>query len=413
MINSSLRYTNTYSILNIPQDALSRLNRNPAVAANRIFHNNAYDNLFSRSINNAMNQAVNDFSKTFKASIGGLNQAATTLTSKQNSPFDQTVSTTTSKAFTVTSGVGATLGAYSAQVNRLAKSQVNTSKGFSATSDNVLGSTATFSLAQKGKNSFFNVDLSKAKTNGEALNLVAEAINGRGGGVNAKVTTENGISQLKISSNDTGMKQAFTLTGQFADSAGINQVSQTATNAEATINRKTVTSENNTLKSADGRFTLNATGISTSTESFTVSANDDAVVKALKSFAEEFNKFSDFAGNQSSKPMQLLSRQMDRTIADNRYDLDSIGVTRDDTGKIAINEDKLRQALKDDRGQVERITSGTGSFAQSIERRMTQASRTPVSKFMDTSEMFNYQMNSQKVSLMQNNAIGSILDLSL
>lgn len=409
-------------MFNIPQDTLRSLNTSPAVAANQVFYKNAYNNIFAQSINNSINQAVGNFSKNFKASLGDLNQASKALSDKNSNIFEQTVAKTQSKNFTVSSSTSATLGTFSAQVTKVAKAQSNTSKGFSSTSNSVLGSNATFSITKDGKSSLFNVDLSSATSNKEALDLVASTVNKRDIGVKAEVLTKDGVSSLQIQSEETGKKQSFSISGTFAETSALDQVKETADDAEATINGEKVTSGSNTLTTSNGKVKIEAKAVMAEAETFTVERDNTAVSKAVSAFAEAYNKFADFAQNENSKPLKLLAKQFEKALTSDRYNLEAVGVTMNSEGRLSVNEDTLNQVTKTDQAQVKRIISEFGSFSNTISRKSSQALSSSVSRFIDTRttnpkmnqvDLFNYQMNSQKVSLLQNSQVGSILDLSL
>lgn len=417
-------YNNNYSIFNIPQDTLYAVNKNTAKAASQILYSNAYSNSFATAINSAMNNAVGNFSSSFGSSLKGLQQSAGALSNKNSSVYNTPKAVSTSSNFSVAVQGGAAFATHAVQISNLATAQKNISAGLASKSAVTLNpSDNKFSITKDGKSYNFEVDTTKSANNGEMLKSVAEAINKKGIGVSASVATdESGNAKITLKSNDTGTKNAFTVEGSLATNLGFNKVSEAAVNAKGTLDNKAFESASNTLNLDNGKTAITLKDTNTTAETFQVVKDEKGITAGVEAFVKSYNNFMDFADNNSSKGVDILKKQMSSAIKNDRFDLQDLGITSDENGRLKLNKDTLGKLVNSDSNQIKSKLSNIGSFAESINRRANSAMKSPLTNFLPdstttsgvgSSDMYNYLSTSQKVNLFNLQSKGSILDIAL
>jgi flagellar hook-associated protein 2 len=252
---------------------------------------------------------VSEYGK-IKSAISTMRDLASKLAS--TTTWAQTTTNSTSSAVAAAS-TGSSAGTYSVEVQKLASVQTLATAVQPATAA-LGGGTLHIELGTwgAGQTSFTPkagataVDVTVAAT--DTLADVRDKINASGAGVTALVMTDSTGSRLLIRSNATGADNAFRTTvtdddGGNADAAGLSQLafdpsaaaaqmtqSQTASDAQATVNGLAVTSDSNTLAGiVDGlTLTLNAETALTGPVTVNVVTDTDALKKTLTDFAAAY-----------------------------------------------------------------------------------------------------------------------------
>ena len=221
----------------------------------------------------------------------------------------------------------------------------------------------------------------------ESLNSIISKINTSQAGVTA--TYDQQTDTIKLTSNQTG-SQSISLAdvgGNFLAATGlIGRTVALGENAEYTINGATYYSSTNTVSNAVPGVTLKLTEAVPGDEAtVTISANDNAVVKSVKDFVEQYNStmtlISDLTKTNPDGASGLLST--DSTIRQAAQSLRSVMVRMADnlstqfkaaadvglsfgavgsavgaTGLLTLDESKLRSQLLADRNAVVQLFSG-------------------------------------------------------
>ena len=213
------------------------------------------------------------------------------------------------------------------------------------------------------------VDVAIAAT--DTLADVRDKINAAGAGVTALIMTDASGSRLLIRSNDSGGANAFRTSGvaslAFDPSAGVTTMvqSQTAADAQATVNGLAVTSSSNTLSNIVDGLTLNLANVTTDPVTVNVVTDTDALKKTISDFAAAYTAVVKLIGTdtkydaatktggilQGDSAAVGIQRQL-RTLAGSLSaasatfgHLSDVGLELQADGSMTVNDSKLGNAL--------------------------------------------------------------------
>ena len=214
-----------------------------------------------------------------KAAMSTFRDASATLALP--STWNATTGTSSdSSSVSVTTGSNAAPGAYSIEVSKLAASQSTVSGTFASSSALVgagtlhidLGTWSSGQAAFTAKSGSTGKDITVTAT--DTLETLAAKVNSSGSGVSATIVNDASGSRLVFTSSTTGTDNAFRITAADADSANTDAtglsalafdpaggtsattITQTAANAQATVNGLPVTSATNSLVNVFSGLTL-------------------------------------------------------------------------------------------------------------------------------------------------------------
>ena len=329
---------------------------------------------------------VSEYGK-IKSAISTMRDLAAQLAN--TTTWGQTTTNSSGSAVAAAS-TGSAAGTYSVEVQKLASVQTLASTVLPATA--ALGGgtlhieLGTWDAGQTGftpKTGATAVDISVAAT--DTLADVRDKINSSGAGVTALVMTDSTGSRLLIRSNATGADNAFRTSvtdddGGNADATGLSMLafdpstgasqmtqSQTAADAQATVNGLAVTSDSNTLTGiVDGlTLTLNAETALTGPVTVNVVTDTATLKKTLTDFAAAYTavvgliatdtKYDPVAKKgailQGDSAATGMQRQL-RTLAGSASSassmfghLSDIGLELQADGSMTVNSTKLDAAL--------------------------------------------------------------------
>jgi len=222
---------------------------------------------------------------------------------------------------------GAAAGGYSIGVSRLARAQQMT-QGSSATAASA-DSTLTI---QVGSGAAIDVAL----TAGDTLQTVADKINGSSGmGAYASVVN----SKLDLSGRTTGAANTISVTGPAAADFGFTQT-QSALDAQYTVDGVAKTSASNTVTDAMAGITLTLKATTASDVSISISApgpDTDAVQAKVQAFIDQYNSTIDF----------IRGKLNEKVVPNPTTDADRIkGVLQNDSALSGLLAN-LRSAIAD------------------------------------------------------------------
>lgn len=335
---------------------------------------------------------------TLKSSLEKFQTANATL--NDANLFKSTTAVSNSTDLTVSTTAGAAAGTYKINVTELAQAQsIRTTSGVSDTkaAQGDDSATRTLVIKQDGKEKPVEIKLTKEQT---SLEGIRDAINNANGGVSASIVkVKENDYQLVLTSSETGIsnKMSISVSGdeklnQFIsfnnpDVTG-NNVEQIveAKDAELTVNGINIVRSSNTITDAPQGVTLNLTK-KVSDITVTVSKSNDKSTAAIKGWVDAYNSLVDTIGAltkytavdagaeaQSTTNGALLGDGAVRTIqtgirgqfsagviSGNFQTLTQMGITQDaTTGKLKIDDDKLKKALNDNSVDVQQLLVGDG-----------------------------------------------------
>ena len=303
-------------------------------------------------------------------------QTANTALSKADL-FSATSTTSSTTAFSATTAGNAIAGKYTISVTHLAQAQTLTTR---TTREDPI-----------------TIDISAANS---SLSGIRDAINNAKAGVSASIiNVGNGEYRLSVTSNDTGLDNAMTLSVSGDDalqsfmgydaSASSNgmEVSVAAQNAQLTVNNVAIENSSNTISDALENITLNLNDVTTGNQTLTITQDTSKAQTAIKDWVHAYNSLIDTfssltkytavdagADSQSSSNGALLGdstlrtiqtqlkSMLSNTVSSSSYKtLAQIGITTDPSdGKLELDADKLTAALKKDASGVGALIVGDG-----------------------------------------------------
>ncbi|WP_201555464.1 flagellar filament capping protein FliD [Escherichia coli] len=299
-------------------------------------------------------------------------QTANTALSKADL-FSATSTTSSTTAFSATTAGNAIAGKYTISVTHLAQAQTLTTR---TTRDDTKTAIATsdskLTIQQGGDKDPITIDISAANS---SLSGIRDAINNAKAGVSASIiNVGNGEYRLSVTSNDTGLDNAMTL-------------SVSGDDALQSFMGYDASASSNTISDALENITLNLNDVTTGNQTLTITQDTSKAQTAIKDWVNAYNSLIDTfssltkytavdagADSQNSSNGALLGDSTLRTIqtqlksmlsntvsSSNYKTLAQIGITTDPSdGKLELDADKLTAALKKDASGVGALIVGDG-----------------------------------------------------
>lgn len=234
-----------------------------------------------------------------------------------------TVSSGNSSVVTATGTTGAA-GSYAVTVQKLAGNQTVALDTALPDAEALVGqgtlrlqlgswNTDQTAFTAKGGSDELSIDVTATDT----LATLRDKINAAGGGVTASLVTDTTGVRLALRSESSGMENGFRLSvddidGSLIDGVGLSRfafdpavttsglvLKQSAANARAIVNGIAVESASNEISGAVDGVTLTVLQESATATNVTVKRDKDAVVAAVKTFAEAYNAVVSYLAEQT------------------------------------------------------------------------------------------------------------------
>ncbi|HCW7015601.1 TPA: flagellar filament capping protein FliD [Citrobacter farmeri] len=335
---------------------------------------------------------------TLKSSLEKFQTANTAL--NDATLFKSTTAVSNSTDLTVSTTAGAAAGIYKINVTQLAQAQsirttstVTDSKAAQG-NDNA---SRTLIIKQDGKEKPLEIKLTKDQTSLEGMR---DAINNANGGVTASIVkVKDNDFQLVLTSSNTGLTNQMSVSvsgdeklNQFisfnnpnSSNSNVEQIVE-AKDAELTVNGINIVRSSNTVTDAPQGLTLNLTK-EVKDVTVTVSNSNEKSTTAIKAWVDAYNALVDTIGTltkytsvdpgaeeQNASNGALLGDSTVRTIQtgirgqfsssanDGKFQtLSQMGITQDGTtGKLKIDDEKLKKALSNNSVDVQQLLVGDG-----------------------------------------------------
>jgi flagellar hook-associated protein 2 len=253
---------------------------------------------------------------------------------------------------TVSTGTGAVVGSYALSVQNLATAQSTASGAYTSSLATVgagtlhidTGSWSTGQAAFTAVSGSTGVDVTVAAT--DTLADVRDKINGAAAGVTASIVTDASGARLVISASQTGSANGFRVTSADGGLAaltfdppggsGATTLTQSGTNANATINGLAVTSASNTLSGVIQGLTLNLVKATTAPVQIGVKYDSGSSTAGV------------LQGDSTAVTLQRQLRNLlgARSSASSAYPtLSQVGLEMQSDGTLKINDAKLTTAM--------------------------------------------------------------------
>lgn len=320
---------------------------------------------------------------TIKSQVSALGDAAAKLSKASGwDPVKATSSNPSAVGVTVKAGAPAT--SITMEVQNLAKAQSTASAA--VTTGTAMGTgSMTIELGQWSGSSFtagsgtpVTIDI---EAGDDSLSEIAAKINESDAGVSATVLRDASGERLLVRSKATGEENAFRITvadddGDDTDAAGLSRLafgvgnangmsrSQSAENAQATINGVPVTSASNTLSGTLTGMTIQLSQETTAPVNIDVTNDTEAIRSNVKAFVDAYNTLNTtlasalrydeatktagpLQGDATTVGLQNALRGMMRSVsASTPYSrLSDVGIELKSGGKLEIDATKMDAAL--------------------------------------------------------------------
>lgn len=308
-----------------------------------------------------------EFQSEFDSTFGELKAASSALKSFSGDSVFHPMGygSSNSDVATVTENTAAVTAPIHLEVTQIAASTSYASKALNS-ADNTLQGRHTLTITgSNGNVTSINVEFGSTENNKTNLNRMAAALNEKNLGITASVSEADGKSTLVFTSDKTGTENAFTaeLTGESAVKVGLEEKRQ-ARDAKYSVNGgEEQVSQSNEIKLLDGDLGITLKGAG-STDIAHRTVDDAQTVEAVKKFADSYNKVLNFLNKYKGKSNTLndlaysygTTRLMSGTLS-------QIGINVDGKGVLSVDERRLKDALRNNRGDVERVLGGAGGLA--------------------------------------------------
>lgn len=365
---SSLKSTSSYS-------ALSAVNR-----------------VSSTSSNTSAYASVTSFLKDYQSELTGLEAAAAKLQTRMDGNIftqleagssDESVATA-KRAWRLDEDMDIDL-----EVHSIAQAQKNVSDASYAA--DLADEDLKFEIS--GPKGSQTISISKMNENGtrktynQMYKEAAKAVNESSSrtGVKASVETENGKVSLALAGKDTGAANGFTVTAKTEAAASLESVKTEAADASYTVTQngesRTLSSDTNKISVGYGRIDVELKKEGSTNIYTGINGDDiaDAVQDLLDSYNSVTNMLEQNSGRGSGAAAHLSSFQRgmghEKTMA-------SLGITKNKSGDLVLDRDKLFEALEKDYDFAVETLGGQFGLAENASQKADRALSDPVQRIV-------------------------------
>jgi flagellar hook-associated protein 2 len=352
----------------------------------------------------------------FRSQLSDLStEAESLITEEADSAFAERIaSSSNTDVLTASAESGASITEYDIQVNQLARAQLNESASFTGDAENSFTTgDNTIQISQGGQTEELTVSVLSGDTNSDVLNNLEQKINDSELDVSADIATnDDGTIQLQVESSKTGTSDKFSVsdvTGDLAAQTNLDNTVQTARDAEYEVDGESEISTSNQVEIDEGQLSLDLQ--TTGSATVTASPDNEAVIEAVESFANQFNETvsflqSNFRQDNSFELGQDLIQITDR----NENDLSSIGIDTGINGSLSIDEEKLSQSLEEDYEGVKETLGSVTGVASEVNEEVENDLSEPISQYSQLSEYSLYNQSGQSIFPFSSMYSGSLFD---
>lgn len=276
-------------------------------------------------------------------------------------------------------------------VSKLAKPQVNLGNYLKKDSLDILKGPYSFDLSIGEYTYEFQFNVKSDDTNLKIQERLARLINRSNIDLHAEIDEDSdGLTALKLTSDNTGVPSYKNLTFTISDSEGIengnaveyfglSNVYSPPENAEFTINGTPKTSVSNTI-SINGQFEVTLKGISIEDDETIIGLKPDfdALTENISEFIDTYNSMIDLAKERMTGTYEsgMFYRDISGIAKNYKNYLDSSGFTVLSDGKLKLEESLLIQSANE--GTLNDSLDKLNNFKNSLIRKSDNISLNPM-----------------------------------
>ena len=341
-----------------------------------------------KTLDNANDININD------TNANDININDTNIDSTVSSNADITNPDTDSDNISDTKSVNTAFAShYNIEALNLATPQVNTSDYLNNDDLDIPKGAHSFEVNVGDSAYEFRFNAAKDDTNKTVLEKLSRLINRSNIGLTSKMLYSGNNSALEITSNATGLgftPEIFSIApgenspyDKVVSKLGLNNVSSYPTNANFLLNGMEKTTSSNTFTIGKSlEITLN--GISKKGQATSISLNDDldSVISSINDMISSYNNLLDLSNNsnEGSDDAAILNKEIHKTTRQYASNLENIGITINENGKMTFDEALFIQTANED--DLDKSLASLNSFRQAIVSRADDISINPM-KYVD------------------------------
>lgn len=282
---------------------------------------------------------------------------------------------------------------YNIEVLNLATPQINTSDYLNNDDLDIPKGAHSFEVNVGDSAYEFRFNATKDDTNKTVLEKLSRLINRSNIGLTSKMLYSGNNSALEITSNATGLgftPEIFSIApgenspyDKVVSALGLNNVSSYPTNANFLLNGMEKTTPSNTFTIGRSlEITLNS--VSKEGQATSISLNDDldSIISSINDMISSYNNLLDLSNNsnEGSDDAAILNKEIHKTTRQYASNLENIGITINENGKMTFDEALFIQTANED--DLDKSLASLNSFRQAIVSRADDISINPM-KYVD------------------------------
>ncbi len=278
---------------------------------------------------------------------------------------------------------------YQIEIKSLASPQVNTSNYLNNDSLDIEKGNHIFEADIADNTYEFQFKVNDNDSNLTVYEKLSRLINRSNVGLSSEVLYSGNKSALQITSDSTGLgfkPEIFSIAPSIEHPAdnvveqlGLNNITDYPTNASFLLNGMDKTASSNTFTIGKS-IEISLNGISAEGQASSVSLNDDldSVLSAVNDMINSYNKLIDLSNNTSegSNDAARLNKEISKTTGQYKNELESIGITMDDDGKLSFDDSLFIQSSNE--GTLDDSLSKLSSFKSGIVSKADDISINPM-----------------------------------
>lgn len=282
---------------------------------------------------------------------------------------------------------------YNIEVLNLATPQINTSDYLNNDDLDIPKGAHSFEVNVDDSAYEFRFNATNDDTNKTVLEKLSRLINRSNIGLTSKMLYSGNNSALEITSNATGLgftPEIFSIApgenspyDKVVSKLGLNNVSSYPTNANFLLNGMEKTTPSNTFTIGKSlEITLNS--VSKEGQATSISLNDDldSIISSINDMISSYNNLLDLSNNsnEGSDDAAILNKEIHKTTRQYASNLENIGITINENGKMTFDEALFIQTANED--DLDKSLASLNSFRQAIVSRADDISINPM-KYVD------------------------------
>lgn len=282
---------------------------------------------------------------------------------------------------------------YNIEVLNLATPQINTSDYLNNDDLDIPKGAHSFEVNVDDSAYEFRFNATNDDTNKTVLEKLSRLINRSNIGLTSKMLYSGNNSALEITSNATGLgftPEIFSIApgenspyDKVVSKLGLNNVSSYPTNANFLLNGMEKTTPSNTFTIGKSlEITLNSVSKEGQTTSISLNDDLDSIISSINDMISSYNNLLDLSNNsnEGSDDAAILNKEIHKTTRQYASNLENIGITINENGKMTFDEALFIQTANED--DLDKSLASLNSFRQAIVSRADDISINPM-KYVD------------------------------